>query len=159
MKSALEWMAQKGHGHHQSDQDQDHDIKYHCDDYSSSSSSSAESESEWGGPVWDVEKLQTYIQEKPGRCVVVINDYAMDVTNYLGDHVCLFFQILRFLIAKMTNIQPGGAVLLRAYSFRDTNDDDDKWREASWAFFGGLNVHSRAARRRMAELRIAKVRV
>lgn len=159
MKSALEWMAQKGHGHHLSDHDQDHDVKYHYDDYSSSSSSSAESESEWSGPVWDTEKLKAFIQDKPGRCIVVINDYAMDVTNYLGDHVSLFFYILRPSSSKLnTYIQPGGAALLRTYSFRGSNDND-KWREASWAFYGGLNVHSRAARRRMAELRIAKVKV
>ena len=87
-------MALKGHSHHHQDHDSDHDhdTKYHCDDHTSvsSSSSSAESESDWGGPVWDLEKLKTYTREKRGRCVVVINDYVMDVTNYLGDHVGIF---------------------------------------------------------------------
>ena len=31
----------------------------------------------------------------------------------------------------------------------------DAWRDADWAFNGGLNNHSRAARKRMQELRVA----
>ena len=33
--------------------------------------------------------------------------------------------------------------------------DVDAWRDADWAFNGGLNNHSRAARKRMQELRVA----
>lgn len=42
--------------------------------------------------------------------------------------------------------------MLRKYSVRS----DDVWKEAGWAFHGGMNNHSRAARRRMRELRVAK---
>jgi stearoyl-CoA desaturase (delta-9 desaturase) len=54
--------------------------------------------------------------------------------------------------------QPGGAILLRKYAIRDEpGKNDEAWRDASWAFHGGLNNHSRAAKRRMREMRIAKV--
>ena len=36
-------------------------------------------------------------------------------------------------------------------------DDIDTWHKADWAFNGGLNNHSRAAKRRMYELRVAKL--
>lgn len=44
-------------------------------------------ESEWNGEDWDKERLAEFVREKPGRCVVVIDGYAIDVTKYLGEHV------------------------------------------------------------------------
>jgi stearoyl-CoA desaturase (delta-9 desaturase) len=52
--------------------------------------------------------------------------------------------------------QPGGANILRKYSVR-LQDEIGTWRKADWAFNGGLNNHSRAAKRRMYELRVAKL--
>ena len=59
--------------------------------------------------------------------------------------------------------QPGGAALLRRYAVGTKQDLDDGRREerryadADWAFHGGINKHSQAAKRRMRKLRIAKV--
>ena len=33
---------------------------------------------------------------------------------------------------------------------------DTLWADATWAFDGGLNKHSRAAKRRLKELRVAR---
>lgn len=56
--------------------------------------------------------------------------------------------------------QPGGATLMRQYAVStQKNNDLKETRDASWAFGGGLNNHSRAARRQMRELRVAKVQL
>ncbi|KAJ7269403.1 hypothetical protein B0H12DRAFT_1095627 [Mycena haematopus] len=89
----------------------------------------------WDGPTWDLQQAHEYVQSKQGRCVVVIDDHFVDVSSYLGEH-------------------PGGATLLRKYSVRPGKD----LIEASWAFDGGLNNHSRSARKRMREFRIAQFR-
>ncbi|KAJ7847859.1 hypothetical protein B0H13DRAFT_2238724 [Mycena leptocephala] len=54
-------------------------------------------------------------------------------------------------IKRNLGVLPGGATLLRKYSVRPQQD----LTEASWAFDGGLNNHSRSARKRMREFRIA----
>ncbi|KAF7303190.1 Stearoyl-CoA desaturase [Mycena kentingensis (nom. inval.)] len=87
----------------------------------------------WTGETWNLDKAHEYILAKPGSCVVVIDDYFVDVTAYLGEH-------------------PGGAMILRKYSVRPKQE----LVVASWAFDGGLNNHSRSARRRMKEYRVAK---
>ncbi|KAH7925171.1 hypothetical protein BV22DRAFT_1105047 [Leucogyrophana mollusca] len=98
-----------------------------------------DSDTEWEGDVWTMKEIDEYAKQKPGKCLVLIHDFVVDVTVYLGEH-------------------PGGAMLLRNYSIREQNDGDgDARRDASWAFGGGLNNHSRAAKRRMRELRIARV--
>ncbi len=56
-------------------------------------------------------------------------------------------------------------MMLRDHSVRIPQSSDntesegqskDKFLEATWAFHGGLNNHSRAARRRLMELAIAR---
>jgi len=37
-----------------------------------------------------------------------------------------------------------------------TGSQEDQWPDATWAFDGGLNNHSRAAVRSMKELRLAR---
>ncbi|KDR85694.1 hypothetical protein GALMADRAFT_234705 [Galerina marginata CBS 339.88] len=88
----------------------------------------------WDGEIWKTNQVKEFAQ---GRCIVVIDSFAVDVTPYLGEH-------------------PGGANLLRKYSV-GLSGDIDKWCKADWAFSGGMNNHSRAARRRMRELRVAKL--
>ncbi|KAJ7654837.1 hypothetical protein B0H17DRAFT_1163477 [Mycena rosella] len=90
-------------------------------------------EDAWEGERWDISQAYAYINSKPGSCVVVIDDCFVDATAYLGEH-------------------PGGASLLRKYSVRPHQD----LIEATWAFDGGLNNHSRSARKRMGEFRIAR---
>ncbi|KDR81085.1 hypothetical protein GALMADRAFT_153433 [Galerina marginata CBS 339.88] len=91
----------------------------------------------WNGEIWNIDKLKRFAREKTGRCIVLIDGFAIDVTPYLGEH-------------------PGGVNLLRKYSV-GLSGDIDAWHQADWAFSGGMNNHSRAARRRMRELRVAKL--
>ncbi|KAJ3511348.1 hypothetical protein NLJ89_g4142 [Agrocybe chaxingu] len=91
----------------------------------------------WDGPEWNIEQVKQFAQLKPGRCVVLINGFVVDATLYLGEH-------------------PGGANMLRKYSVR-MHSDAEMWHEADWAFNGGMNTHSRAARKRMREFRVAKL--
>ncbi|KAJ3535565.1 hypothetical protein NM688_g6962 [Phlebia brevispora] len=98
-------------------------------------------------PSWTLEKAQEYA-DSAGRCLVVIGGYIMDVTAYLGEH-------------------PGGAAIIRKYSLRkaqnkandnETNAvDPELWKQATWAFSGGMNKHSRPARRRLRDLTIARL--
>ncbi|KAJ7170202.1 hypothetical protein C8R46DRAFT_1266671, partial [Mycena filopes] len=95
----------------------------------------AEEDEPWQGESWDLAQAHAFIKSKPGSCLVVIDEYFCLVTQYLSEH-------------------PGGAAVLRKYSVRK----DSEFIEASWAFDGGLNNHSRSARRRMREFRIAQLK-
>jgi stearoyl-CoA desaturase (Delta-9 desaturase) len=48
-------------------------------------------------------------------------------------------------------------MLLRNYAFPMNPGKSDKWKEADQAFNGDMNKHSQAARRRMKQLRVARV--
>ncbi|KAJ7091021.1 hypothetical protein C8R44DRAFT_720097 [Mycena epipterygia] len=89
----------------------------------------------WGGDTWDTQQAYEHIASRSGSCVVLIDDYFVDVTAYMAEH-------------------PGGAAVLKRYSMRR---QQDQVVVASWAFDGGLNNHSRSARRRMKEFRIARL--
>ncbi|KAG6879480.1 hypothetical protein C0992_002203 [Termitomyces sp. T32_za158] len=91
---------------------------------------------QWTGDVWNQVQLLGYIQAVPGRCVIEIDGFVVDVTKYLGEH-------------------PGGAKVLRKYSI--IPDSAGQTLDASWAFGGGLNNHSRAAKQQMRSLRVAKL--
>jgi len=41
----------------------------------------------WGGAVWGIEEVKQHIRSKPGRCVVLVHGFILDVTGYLGIHV------------------------------------------------------------------------
>lgn len=109
-----------------------------------SSETSSEDEEMWKGAVWTWQEAAGYVRQGrgAGKCVLVIDGFAVDVTGYLGEH-------------------PGGATLLRKHSVRigsdPTNADDKTWQEADWAFHGGYNIHTRAAHKRMRALRVAKI--
>ncbi|KAG1754924.1 uncharacterized protein EDB91DRAFT_1042259 [Suillus paluster] len=97
------------------------------------------SDNDWSGEEWNCEQARTYITGRPGACLLVIDGFLVDVSVYLGEH-------------------PGGAALLRDYSRISLGDDGkETWRDSSWAFGGGLNNHGRAAKRKMGELRVAKI--
>ncbi|KAF7796574.1 hypothetical protein EIP86_007755 [Pleurotus ostreatoroseus] len=99
-------------------------------------------------PSWTMDEARAYAVANPGRCVLIVNDCCVDATAYLSEH-------------------PGGALILRKYALRGieqeakngTNADAESplWKQATWAFGGGLNNHSRAAKRRLEELVIARV--
>ena len=40
----------------------------------------------WNGETWNINEVQEYA-EKLGKCVVLIDGFAVDVTSYFGDHV------------------------------------------------------------------------
>ncbi|KAJ3550851.1 hypothetical protein NM688_g4984 [Phlebia brevispora] len=98
-------------------------------------------------PSWTIEKAQEHAASA-ARCLVVIDGYIIDVTAYLKEH-------------------PGGAAIIRKYSLRKPQDkakdgshsdvDPELWKQATWAFSGGLNTHGRPAKRRLREYTIAKL--
>jgi stearoyl-CoA desaturase (delta-9 desaturase) len=47
-------------------------------------------------------------------------------------------------------------VLLRRYAI-SSEEPLEKWQDGSWAFDGGLNNHSGAAKRRMRGMRVARI--
>jgi len=90
----------------------------------------------WTGPKWTEKELESYI-ERNGACVLLIDGYIVDVTGYMKTH-------------------PGGTGLLREYAVPVKGDGgNDKWKEASWAFNGGVNKHSQVARRKLRQLSVA----
>jgi stearoyl-CoA desaturase (Delta-9 desaturase) len=57
----------------------------------------------------------------------------------------------------MPLLQPGGSIFLRKYAVpKEGAMTDERWREAGWAFGGGMNVHSRIAKGRMKSMRVAR---
>ncbi|ESK86954.1 acyl- desaturase [Moniliophthora roreri MCA 2997] len=88
---------------------------------------------------WTIDDAIDHLQSNPSRCLVSISGYVVDITGYLGEH-------------------PGGSMLLRRYSLQlEVGAERYKWPDATWAFEGGLNNHSRAATRRMKEFRLARL--
>ncbi|TEB38788.1 hypothetical protein FA13DRAFT_1724731 [Coprinellus micaceus] len=51
-----------------------------------SESPTDESEDDWQGEIWDMDRLEKYQQGKPGKCIVLLDEFVLDVTSYLGDH-------------------------------------------------------------------------
>lgn len=52
-------------------------------------------------------------------------------------------------------------MVLRKYAIpKDkTKLEGGLWRDAGWAFAGGLNKHSRPAKRRLVQMRLARLKV
>ncbi len=52
-------------------------------------------------PSWTIEETRAYAAAKPGTCVVVLDNHAVDVTTYLSEHVRrLFIRVLISLTIK-----------------------------------------------------------
>ncbi|KAI9060513.1 hypothetical protein FKP32DRAFT_1655804 [Trametes sanguinea] len=99
---------------------------------------------EWEGPTWTMEQLTGYAGAED-RCVLLLEGYAVDATEYLTEH-------------------PGGSTFLRRYAIKGKTQErdgrpmvDGAVYDADWAFGGGINKHSMAARRRVRQLRVARV--
>ena len=41
----------------------------------------------WKGPVWDGVKVQQCVQSHPEQCFLIIDDFLIDATAYLKEHV------------------------------------------------------------------------
>lgn len=111
----------------------------------------------WPGDVWDLDELDKYLQASPGKSVILIEGFVVDATSYLAEHVRR--HLFCMVITTHHIHKPGGAGLLRKYSAvaQPEASRSNRCPNATWAFGGGLNNHSRAARRRMQELRVAKI--
>ncbi|KAI0714857.1 hypothetical protein C8Q76DRAFT_841427 [Earliella scabrosa] len=112
--------------------------------YSTDSATDLEEQDDgWRGEIWTKDQLARHVAAD-GRCVLLLRGYAVDVTEYMKEH-------------------PGGASLLRKYAVgakpnpEDGEPEGRQMRNADWAFHGGINKHSSAAKRLMRKLRIAKV--
>lgn len=44
-------------------------------------------DSHWHGMTWNTQQAKEFAKAKTGRCIVLIDGFAVDVTSYLGDHV------------------------------------------------------------------------
>lgn len=114
-------------------------VQYMREKYSGTSSSTSseytteDSQDECVLEDWTEEDVAAYKRGKPSACVLLLDGFVLDVTSYMVDH-------------------PGGAALLRDHSFGNQNKS-----AATWAFYGGLNNHSRAAKLAMRKMRIAKM--
>ncbi|KAI0785365.1 fatty acid desaturase-domain-containing protein [Irpex lacteus] len=93
-----------------------------------------------------IENVCRLIETDPRRTLVLIGENVCEAAQYLGEH-------------------PGGATLLRRYAVhipagktRPTREDILlQQKEATWAFEGGMNQHSRLAKARMRDLIIGKL--
>jgi hypothetical protein len=41
----------------------------------------------WTGDTWDITQAVEYVASRAGCCVMIIDEYLVDVTLYLGEHV------------------------------------------------------------------------
>lgn len=114
-----------------------------------------EADEPWSGKEWTVEEAYVYAVSSLARCLIVIDNFVVDVTEYLKEHVS---QVLTLLDLTCHDGKPGGAKLLRGYAIGTEDGGGQPWRDASWAFGGGLNNHSRVAIRRVHGLRVAKLK-
>ncbi|CCL98134.1 uncharacterized protein FIBRA_00128 [Fibroporia radiculosa] len=104
------------------------------------SSKGEKSTDDWEGDRWTFAEVKSHVEAArlSGRCILIIDGYVIDATSYLGEH-------------------PGGSSLLRAYSTNTITDLGEVEKRAAWAFNGGMNNHSRAAKKRLQELRVAQI--
>jgi len=97
-------------------------------------------DSELGGVVnrvWSLEDLKAYVKQHPsGLPPLVVDGWILDVNSFAKEH-------------------PGGIALLRKHSI--VPSCEEPLHDASWAFNGGYNNHSRSAKMKMRALRIAKL--
>ncbi|KAG8889623.1 hypothetical protein FRB98_003426 [Tulasnella sp. 332] len=98
--------------------------------------------------VWDATQLYAYIETMGDKAVVlVIDGWVVDATRFASEH-------------------PGGALLLKKFAVRPPNNDDRLSKlhrfagegSADWAFHT-LNDHSRNARRKLGDMRLAKLKI
>jgi hypothetical protein len=76
----------------------------------------SEDSNDWDGNVWDIHMVEEYVKAKPGRCVVLVHGYVVDVTEYLGEHVCpIHFLRTRLVIDLIYSLAGQGysATILR----------------------------------------------
>lgn len=131
---------------------------HHHEPFPGSSGSEDDSEGSGDGesteiPRWSRQELMTKARQRD--CLLVIDGYVVDASGYIGEHVWTSFS---HIIVILTHSKPGGSIFLRRYAVpSDGKIEDQQWKEASWAFGGGMNMHSRIAKQRMISMRVAKL--
>ncbi|KAH9897743.1 hypothetical protein C8Q73DRAFT_640686 [Cubamyces lactineus] len=113
---------------------------------SDTASGSEEEREDWQGPIWTAEQLADYACAND-RCVILLDGYAVDATEYLAEHPGGASLLRRYAVGGKTQRLPGNAPSPSRPAARDAN----------WAFYGGINKHSMAARRQMRRLRVAQM--
>jgi hypothetical protein len=114
-------------------------------------------------PEWNLNQASRYIENVPGRTLIIVGKYFVEISaDFLDEHVSSLF--LRPSLACLTDnlsifeLQPGGANVLLSYSISPNGGQKAVGlRNATWAFYGGLNNHTRGARNRLKEMRVARV--
>lgn len=66
----------------------------------------SEGTNEWQGETWTWEQVGEYVLagKNKGRCVIVINGYAVDATEYLGEHVSVFLLLASSCLPRYSSI-------------------------------------------------------
>ncbi|KAJ7883125.1 hypothetical protein B0H13DRAFT_1890557 [Mycena leptocephala] len=103
----------------------------------------------WTGNTWDITQAIEYVASRAGCCAMIIDESLVDVTLCLGEH---FWPLIRD--SATAGWSQNTEKLCAGCTARRGPVD----LVESWAFNGGLNNHSRSARRRMRMLRIAHLR-
>ena len=44
-------------------------------------------EQSWDGEVWDTDRLGTFVKNKPTACIILLDGFAVDATDYMKEHV------------------------------------------------------------------------
>ncbi len=58
----------------------------------------------WDGPNWTIDDVQLYIQGTLGRCVLLIDDFVIDATSYMGEHVGIFSHLACLIIDLLSSL-------------------------------------------------------
>jgi len=99
---------------------------------------------------WNEQRIRRYLTAGPSRSIIFIDGFIIDVSDHLSSHPGGFAVLKPYLISgKSLARGPTGA--------EPELDVLTSWKDASWAFGGGLNNHSNLAKRQMRTLRIGRL--
>lgn len=48
-------------------------------------------------PTWTLEQARAYASSKVGRCLLILDGRILDVTTYLGEHVCCSYCLVPYM--------------------------------------------------------------
>jgi hypothetical protein len=60
---------------------------------------------EWEGELWGMDEIQQYRRDKPGRCVILIYEFVVDVTGYLGEHVGQLYRCVHMVLTVRCSLE------------------------------------------------------
>lgn len=59
-----------------------------------------ETEEQWTGKQWCVKDVQAALYSNPLDCLVLIDNFVVDVTAYLGEHVSTFNSVVKLVLRE-----------------------------------------------------------